>query len=157
MRSSWSEELVNLSDLPNSWEIVNFCGHIGFCSFSQDWQSHYGNMDVSTWELILCNCNFAYANEKTILSEWTFGLRCKAPFNYKNSMGLSSVMDSSIPSTLSLSKFFYFFLDFLPPLLSLSLINDRSFFFLMPFLWLHLKQEFFPPSCWLTSANVREF
>lgn len=134
MRSSWSLQWVALPDQPNSRETGNFCQHICFCLFSQDWQAHYINIDISTWELILCNCNFAYVNEDIIISKSEHLEWCARHHLIIRTVGDGALsLISSIPSIFfSLSKF-HFFLDFpsspLSFIPSLS-INDRCF--LMP-------------------------
>ena len=89
---------------------------------------------------------------------------CKAPFNYKNSRRPSLVIDSSIPSISSPSNL-HFFLDFPPSLpfsplsflpQSLDKKTDLSLSFLSHQSMATLETRILS-SCWLTSANVREF
>lgn len=144
---------------------MNASQHICFCSFSQDWQAHYVNIDISTWELILCNCKFAYDNEQTIISKSEHLDWCaRHRLIIRTAGGPSLVIDSSIPSISSPSNL-YFFLDFPPsvpfsPLSFLPQSLDKKTYLFLSFLShrsMAALETRVLSSCWLTSANVREF
>lgn len=107
---------------PQSFLEMNFCQQIGSWLLSQDWQAHYGNVNIFLWEFIPCDGTFTYVNEEAVISKSEHLSRCarhyliiRTVWDWVLSLIFPFLPSCLFPTRFSLSSWTFLLLSFFPP------------------------------------------